>query len=169
MNPISAYIDALSKYFDYRGTVSRREYWMFIIAAIGVQVIVLSVWLFGSIIVRSANYHSSTPARADYNFNFEVFIDLIFYLFAWYSAIGLPGLALIARRLNDIGWSRRLSLLVVMFMIPIPPFIFVLFAPIVFLYEHPFPLVSFIALIPISVFGCVPSKKQVNDPSANEL
>ena len=168
MNPISAYIDSLRKYFDYHGTVSRREYWMFIIAAIGVQVIGLFVWLFGSIIVRSAIHHSSMPVRADYNFNFEVIIDLIFYLFAWYSAIGLPGLALIARRLNDIGWSRRLSLLVVMFMIPIPPFIFVLFAPIIFMYDE-VPLVSFIASIPISVFGLIPGKKQVNELSSNEL
>lgn len=168
MNPVSAYIDSLRKYFDYHGRTSRREYWMFIIAAIGVQVIGLFVWLFGPKIVGSANHHSSMPASADYNFSFEDFTYLIFYLFAWYSAIGLPGLALIARRLNDIGWSRRLSLLVVMFMIPIPPFIFVLFAPIVFMYDE-VPLVSFIASIPISVFGLIPGKKQVNDPSANEL
>ena len=168
MELISAYIDALSKYFDYRGRTSRREYWMFIIAAIGVQVIGLFVWLLGGT-GGGANHHSSMVASADYNFNFKDFIYLIFYLFAWYSAIGLPGLALIAHRLNDIGWSRRLSLLVVMFMVPIPPFIFVLFAPIVFMYEESSPLVSFIALIPITIFGCIPGRKQVNDPSTNEL
>ena len=47
MNPISAYIDALSKYFDYRGTVSRREYWMFIIATIIIRIIVIGLLMLG--------------------------------------------------------------------------------------------------------------------------
>ncbi len=145
MNPISAYINALNKYFDYRGRSSRREYWMFMITTIGVQVIGLLV-LFSSM---AAWVLATEGSLREFPYCLIVDITFICYLFICFFAFALPGLALMARRLNDMGWSRWL-LLVVVFMIPLPPFVF-------------------FTMIIIILFGCIPSRKQVNDPSTNEL
>ena len=136
MNPISAYIDALSKYFDYRGRTSRKEYWMFMITAICVQVIGLWV-LFYSMVAWVLATEGSTR---EFPYWHIIYITLICCLFICFFACALPGLALMARRLNDMGWSRW-WLLVVVFMIPLPPFVFS-------------------TMIIIILFGCIPSRNE---------
>lgn len=146
MNPISAYIDALSKYFDYRGTVSRREYWMFVIATIIIRIIVIGLLMLGlSLVVLTGiggvSLDLFTREYPEDNYIGTTLIILVIcYLFICFFTVFLPGLALMARRLNDMGWSRWcLLLVVVLFMIPLPPF-------------------GSFSLIPIIVLGCVPSR-----------
>ena len=143
MNPISAYIDALSKYFDYHGTVSRREYWMFVIATIIIRIIVIGLLMLGlSLVVLTGiggvSLDLFTREYPEDNYMGITFIILVIcYLFICFFTVFLPGLALMARRLNDMGWSRWcLLLVVVLFMIPFGSF----------------------SLIPIIVLGCVPSR-----------
>ena len=143
MNPISAYIDALSKYFDYHGTVSRREYWMFMIATIIIRIIVIGLLMLGlSLVVLTGiggvSLDIFTREYPEDNYMGITFIILVIcYLFICFFTVFLPGLALMARRLNDMGWSRWcLLLVVVLFMIPFGSF----------------------SLIPIIVLGCVPSR-----------
>lgn len=146
MNPISAYIDALSKYFDYHGTVSRREYWMFVIATIIIRIIVIGLLMLGlSLVVLTGiggvSLDIFTREYPEDNYmGITAMILVICYLFICFFTVFLPGLALMARRLNDMGWSRWcLLLVVVLFMIPLPPF-------------------GSFSLIPIIVLGCVPSR-----------
>lgn len=143
MNPISAYIDALSKYFDYHGTVSRREYWMFVIATIIIRIIVIGLLMLGLslVVLTGIGGVSLDILTRDYPENsyygITAMILVICYLFICFFTVFLPGLALMARRLNDMGWSRWcLLLVVVLFMIPFGSF----------------------SLIPIIVLGCVPSR-----------
>ena len=146
MNPISAYIDALSKYFDYYGTVSRREYWMFVIATIIIRIIVIGLLMLGlSLVVLTGiggvSLDLFTREYPEDNYIGTTLIILVICdLFICFFTVFLPGLALMARRLNDMGWSRWcLLLVVVLFMIPLPPF-------------------GSFSLIPIIVLGCVPSR-----------
>ncbi len=146
MNPISAYIDALSKYFDYHGTVSRREYWMFVIATIIIRIIVIGLLMLGlSLVVMTGiggvSLDIFTREYPEDNYmGITAMILVICYLFICFFTVFLPGLALMARRLNDMGWSRW-WLLVVVFMIPLPPFVFS-------------------TMIIIILFGCIPSRNE---------
>ena len=150
MNPVSAYIDALHKYFDYQGTVSRREYWMFVIAAVVIQIgsIVMSL-PFAVVFAEAFLDHEGSFGEEAYALPLGIVgcICFVVYIFA----VALPGLALMARRLNDMGWSRWWLVLVIVFMIPYPRLISFI------------PGMSFItsglSYIPIIIFGCVPSKQ----------
>ena len=42
-NPVSAYMDALRKSFDYRGKASRGEYGMFMVGIIGIIIVVFFI------------------------------------------------------------------------------------------------------------------------------
>ena len=145
MNPVSAYIDALSKYFDYHGTVSRREYWMFMIATIIIRIIVIGLLMLGLslVVLTGIGGVSLDILTRDYPENsyygITAMILVICYLFICFFTVFLPGLALMARRLNDMGWSRWCLLLVVLFMIPLPPF-------------------GYFPMIPIIVLGCISSR-----------
>ncbi|MBO4715058.1 MAG: DUF805 domain-containing protein [Verrucomicrobia bacterium] len=148
MNPISAYIDALSKYFDYYGTVSRREYWMFMITAVIIFVIMIGVGLGVSLLINEVwglENHGGLYNRnhGGYQLNSQALIVLVIYLAGLLFAIVLPGLALMARRLNDMGWSRWWLLLIVALLSPIP---------------NPLHIIPGHSMIPIIVLGCIPSR-----------
>lgn len=72
------------------------------------------------------------------------------YLIAIFFAVTLPSLSLMARRLNDMGWSRWWLVLVIVFMIPFP-------RPMSFIPGMSF-ITSGLSYIPIILFGCIPSR-----------
>ena len=110
MNPISAYINAIKQCFNYNGTASRLEYWMFLIAA---WIIGFIFMLGGCIIFFGGTFLLGQEGMNNNNiiitciFGIYGFISFIFYLFC----ILLPFVSLTVRRLNDIGWSPWLALL----------------------------------------------------------
>jgi uncharacterized membrane protein YhaH (DUF805 family) len=143
MNPVSAYIDALSKYFDYRGTISRREYWMFMIATYIIYAIIIGV---GLLVFRLCSpWDEMELARGLYGGENSHQIGIYLFsivgvcLFIVFFAVTLPSLSLMARRLNDMGWSRWWLLV---FLIPFCPF-----------------MPSFIICLPVIILGCVPGCK----------
>ena len=81
MNIQEAVTSVLSKYATFSGRASRSEYWWFALANIIVQLL--------ASVVDSAILHSETPAVAG-------IVSL---------ALLIPGLAVSARRLHDIGKS----------------------------------------------------------------
>ena len=92
MNPITAYISAIKQPFNYSGTASRLEYWMCVVGFIVLSFIVGLVFaLLGLDISSGAGG----------------IVGIILGLFL----VFLPGLALTARRLNDIGWPVLLIIL----------------------------------------------------------
>ena len=146
MNPISAYIDALSKYFDYRGTVSRREYWMFMIAAYAIQIIVGVMLLLLFIRLLHSWFYTADREEIDI---LQLFL-LYVYSIAIFFAVTLPSLSLVVRRLNDMGWSRWWLVLVIVFMTPFPR-LMSLIPGMSF-------IISWVWYIPIILFGCIPSR-----------
>lgn len=149
MNPVSAYIDALHKYFDYYGKTSREEYGMFIVAAAIIFLIMIGGGLGVSLLINEVwgleNHGGLYYRNHDgYQLNGQALIVLVVYLTVLLFAIVLPGLALMARRLNDMGWSRWWLLLIVALLSPIP---------------NPLFIIPGHSLIPIIVLGCVPSKQ----------
>ncbi|MBO4715198.1 MAG: DUF805 domain-containing protein [Verrucomicrobia bacterium] len=92
MNPITAYISAIKQPFNYSGTASRLEYWM---CFVGFLILSIIIWLVCSLL--GLDFMSGTGSV----------ISFILGLFL----ITLPGLALGARRLNDIGWPVWLIVL----------------------------------------------------------
>ena len=148
MNPVSAYIDALSKYFDYHGRTSREEYGMFIVAAVIIFVIMIGGGLGVSLLIDEVwgleNHGGLYNRNHDgYQLNGQALIVLIVYLAGLLFAIVLPGLALMARRLNDMGWSRWWLLLIVALLSPI---------------LNPLHIIPGHSMIPIIVLGCIPSR-----------
>ena len=154
MNPVTAYIDALSKYFDYHGTVSRREYWMFMIAAFIVQLTIFMVLLMVHFVYSSWNDLDFAGALYGGENSEQVGIYLIFlfgvFLIANFLAVTLPGLSLMARRLNDMGWSRWWLVLVIVFMTP--------FSRLMYFIPGMSLIISGLWYIPIILFGCIPSR-----------
>ena len=96
MNPVSAYIDALSKYFDYHGTVSRREYWMFMIATIIIRIIVIGLLMLGLslVVLTGIGGVSLDILTRDYPENsyygITAMILVICYLFICFFTVFLP-------------------------------------------------------------------------------
>lgn len=109
-NPVSAYMDALRKSFDYRGKASRGEYGMFVVALIGIIVI----FFIAAIISEEINYRMGINPYELYG----AFLWYWYAIFTWIFAIfglQLPAIAAMARRLNDIGWPPGLGFV---FLIP---------------------------------------------------
>jgi uncharacterized membrane protein YhaH (DUF805 family) len=130
MNPITAYINAVKQCFNYRGTTSRLEYWMFLIAT---WIIGLIFMLGGCIIFFGGAYFLGGEGIEENNaiitsvlFAYG-FLFFLFYLFC----MMLPFVGVTVRRLNDIGWSPWLALLY---------------------------LVVGINTVIVIIFGCVPSQ-----------
>ena len=91
MNPITAYISAIKQPFNYSGTASRLEYWM---CFVGYIILSIIIGLVCNLIGLDMSGVGSVVS----------FIRGLFLVF-------LPGLALTARRLNDIGWPIWLIIL----------------------------------------------------------
>ena len=111
-NPISAYMDALRKSFDYRGKASRGEYGMFVVALIGIIVV-----FFIAAIISEEIYDSEKIYDGMDNIQ-QAFLWYWYAIFTWIFAIfglQLPAIAAMARRLNDIGWPPGLGFV---FLIP---------------------------------------------------
>ena len=115
-NPVSAYMDALRKSFDYRGKASRGEYGMFMVGIIGIIV----VFFIAGIISEEINY------RMGIN-RYELYGDFLWYwdyISMWiFNIFGLqlPAIAAMARRFNDIGWPPWLGFV---FVIPVIGWLF---------------------------------------------
>ncbi|MBQ7589784.1 MAG: DUF805 domain-containing protein [Verrucomicrobia bacterium] len=138
MNPISAYMNALRKCFDCRGKVSRGEYGMFLVGIIGIIVIFFIAAIISEEICDSEEIYD------DMDITYRAFLWYWYTIFMWIFFIfglTLPTTAAMARRLNDIGWPCWLGLV---FWIPGIGWLFAI------------------------LFGCIPGKKQENDPSVNE-
>ncbi len=111
-NPVSAYMDALRKSFDYRGKASRGEYGMFVVALIGIIVV-----FFIAAIISEEIYDSEKIYDGMDNIQ-QAFLWYWYAIFMWIFAIfglQLPAIAAMARRLNDIGWPPWLGFV---FLIP---------------------------------------------------
>jgi uncharacterized membrane protein YhaH (DUF805 family) len=95
MNPITAYISAIKQPFNYSGTASRLEYWMCVVGYIILSIII-------GLVCSLIGLDMSGAGRV---------VSVILGLFL----VFLPGLALTARRLNDIGWPVFLAICFILF------------------------------------------------------
>ncbi len=140
-NPISVYMDALRKSFDYRGKASRGEYWIFLLVVAVIIFLIefgLSPLIYAIYGVEPDNlpyYRTESGYQVGSN---VVLIDVLIRTFILSFTFALPSLSLVARRLNDIGSHWWL----LVFLIPFCPF-----------------MPSFIICLPVIVLGCVPSKQ----------
>ncbi|MBO4544355.1 MAG: DUF805 domain-containing protein [Verrucomicrobia bacterium] len=149
MNPVKVYTDALKKSFDYRGKATREEYWMFLAAAFTISVILvgLAVGVVILLIGSAAVFDGLSSDAYDTETKIFLIVLLAVWLIVLLSVVGLPWCSLMTRRVNDMGWSRWCLMVFV-----ITPYVPKWISPVLMIF-----------------FGLIPSKKQENDPSANEL
>ncbi len=149
MNPINAYIDALKKSFDYRGKASREEYWMFIVVAFAISVVLVGMAVgLGVLLLGTAAVFDGLSSDA-YDTETKIFfiVLLVVWLILLLSLVGLPWCSLMTRRVNDIGWSRWC--LMVFVLIPYVP--------------------KWVSPVLMIFFGCIPGRKQISTPPVSDL
>ncbi|MBQ7589809.1 MAG: DUF805 domain-containing protein [Verrucomicrobia bacterium] len=110
MNPVTAYISAIKQCFNYRGTTSRLEYWMFLIAT---WIIGLIFMLGGFIIFFGVMYFLGEEGLNENNAIIACVLSVYGFLFLLFDLLCmmLPFVGVTVRRLNDIGLSPWLALL----------------------------------------------------------
>src|SRR5574344_2605083 len=76
---LTAYVDALKKYFTLKGVATRKQYWYFVFANLIISI------LFGFVVVA------------------QVMPEIVYWIYA--ALIFIPTLTLTVRRLHDSGHS----------------------------------------------------------------
>ncbi|HUI88304.1 MAG TPA: DUF805 domain-containing protein [Anaerolineales bacterium] len=87
---MSWYLAVLKKYADFSGRARRKEYWMFL--------------LFNAIFFIGAEIIEIVLLRTRLELVYRIIYIIIFL---WYLAILVPAMAVLVRRLHDIGRSGR--------------------------------------------------------------
>ncbi len=112
-NPFKYWLDAITDhYFDYTGTSSRKEVWMFLLSAVICGLALGFVWLNLYILTGGGKVA-------------DIVVGILCYLMMFFL-FTLPYIALTVRRIRDIGWSPWLILLYLV--IPVNLIAFFVFA-----------------------------------------
>jgi uncharacterized membrane protein YhaH (DUF805 family) len=112
-NPYKYRLDAITEhYFDYTGTSSRKEVWMFLLSAVICGLALGFVWLNLYILTGGGKVA-------------DIVVGILCYLMMFFL-FTLPYIALTVRRIRDIGWSPWLILLYLV--IPVNLIAFFVFA-----------------------------------------
>lgn len=100
------FIKCLKQYVDFEGRARRKEYWWFMLINFIISMILIICWLAPTF---KMGFEAATSGNTDFDQQGAILTMLknpfLYIYLLYYIAVLIPGIAVLVRRLHDIGKS----------------------------------------------------------------